>query len=397
MYQSLCASRLLYGASVRGPHAFRRVRTSPSLAVPLPLCVRPTPSTSRGSCGLLAAVVSPHSAVRSLVFAEASALPCPHSIFLHAFRYASSLSRLPPPVMHTLPGSGTVTCTSPRAAPPGFPRFSVPALLCPSEGSPPPSTTSLPPPSQVRSALRLSLVSSLSLPPGPGPFLPPSPSPSPSPASQPPASPAALRFYASQVPVPQASPLSYPPGPPSHTRALRLLRTSCLPYQLHSPLPDRRCLACLARGFPDPALHFVRDCPVFYEVRGGFLASSLRRVWCSLLLPSLLLGIRLVWPPAFISSCPCTTPTRSTWPCSAAWGPRTSLDALSPPPRRPLTIPPQPRPQPRPRPHPAVISRFIALAWRAGYPTMTGLSRAPLRRALRVLPLGSRLFQLSEL
>jgi len=86
-----------------------------------------------------------------------------------------------------------------------------------------------------------------------------------------------------------------------------------------------------------------------------------------------------------------------TWPCSAAWGPRTSLDALSPPPRRPLTIPPQPRPQPRPRPYPAVISRFIALAWRAGYPTMTGLSRAPLRRALRVLPLGSRLFQLSEL
>jgi len=116
------------------------------------------------------------------------------------------------------------------------------------------------------------------------------------------------------------------------------------------PLPDRRCLACLARGFPDPALHFVRDCPVFYEVRGGFLASSLRRVRCSLLLPSLLLGIRLVWPPAFISSCPCTTPTRSTWPCSAAWGPRTSLDALSPPPVVPLPFPPQPRPQPPPPP-----------------------------------------------
>jgi len=43
-----------------------------------------------------AAVVSPSGAVRSLVFAEASALPLPHSIFLHAFRYASSLSRLPP-------------------------------------------------------------------------------------------------------------------------------------------------------------------------------------------------------------------------------------------------------------------------------------------------------------
>jgi len=352
MYQSLCASRLLYGASVWGPHAFRRVRTSPSLAVPLPLCVRPTPSTSRGSCGLLAAVVSPSSAVRSLVFAEASALPLPHSIFLHAFRYASSLSRLPPPVMHTLPGSGTVTCTSPRAAPLAFPAsqcllYSVPpraAHLRPRRPCHPPARS-------VR--LCASLLSPPLAPPGPGPFplLPPSPSPSPSPASSPQPPPLPSVSMPPRSPVPQASPLSYPPGPPSHTRALRLLRTSCLPYQLYLPLPDRRCLACLARGFPDPALHFVRDCPVFYEVRGRFpclfpaegpvfsLASFLAfgdRGLCGLLRSSAPVPVlRLPGRPG--PAAPPGVPAPPSMP-----SPR--------PPVVPLPFPPQPRPQPPPPP-----------------------------------------------
>ena len=96
MYQSLCASRLLYGASVWGPHAFRRVRTSP-LSCRAPPSLREAYAIHvQGVMWALGCRGESHSAVRSLVLAEASTLPLPHSIFLHAFRYASSLSRLPP-------------------------------------------------------------------------------------------------------------------------------------------------------------------------------------------------------------------------------------------------------------------------------------------------------------
>ena len=59
-------------------------------------------------------------------------------------------------------------------------------------------------------------------------------------------------------------------GSPPHCTALRQLRTSSIHWQLYLPLSDRVCLACQARHFPDPVLHFVRDCPVFYEIRGRF-------------------------------------------------------------------------------------------------------------------------------
>jgi len=133
--RSLCASRLLYGASVLGPHAFRRVRTSPSLAVPLPLCVRPTPSTSRGSCGLLAAVVSPTALSAPLCLRRLPLLPCPHSIFLHAFQ-VRLLPLTSPPTRYAHAAwewHRHVHLTTGRS--PGFPRFSVPALLCPSRAA----------------------------------------------------------------------------------------------------------------------------------------------------------------------------------------------------------------------------------------------------------------------
>jgi len=67
-------------------------------------------------------------------------------------------------------------------------------------------------------------------------------------------------------------------------------------------------------------------------------------------------------------------------------------------PDAPLPSPP-PRPDPRdpPLPDSTVIPDFIALAWRAGSTTLEGLPRARPQCTLRVLPDGSRLFQLSEL
>jgi len=150
-----------------------------------------------------------HSAVRSLVFAEASALPLPHSIFLHAFRYASSLSRLPPTRyaqaawewhLHEHLTTGRSPWLSPLLSVcstlslPGQPA-SIDDVLATSA-------------SQVRTALRLSLLTPLS--PSVSPLsssLTPRPPP---PALSPPAAvatPAALRFYVSQVPRSSGLPL----------------------------------------------------------------------------------------------------------------------------------------------------------------------------------------------
>jgi len=186
--------------------------------------------------------------------------------------------------------------------------------------------------------------------------------------------------------------VSQPPPPPSHTRALRLLRTACLPYQLYLPLPDRRCLACLARGFSDPALHFVRDCPVFYEVRGRFPCLFPADG------PGFSLATFLVFEDqACVASCVHQLLSLYyAYPRDPGLQLRLGSPHLprAPPhssPTPPYHRPPEARPRDPPLPDSTVIPDFIALAWRAGSTTLEGLPRARPQCTLRVLPDGSRL------